>query len=99
MEVNDIKNDEAQKVLYMYDRFRNGTKVNSLKSFCEDYLNRCECCNEIVYQDTLEKIENWDGKILNCCELCVDEIKSGNKTNDDDDTADEYYEEMKIGNI
>lgn len=100
MGLKDVKNCEVEKVLNMYEEVRTYAHINSVKKFCEDYLDRCECCGEIVYQDTLEKVKNWDGNIIKCCENCVCEIEQNNNNEDKDyKLADEYYEEHSLGLI
>lgn len=75
MKMSDIQADEVEKVLEMYhDTRKVYEKLYSVEEFCEQFLDRCECCGELHYWDDLDLNENWDGKVLNVCKDCRKEM-------------------------
>ncbi len=99
MELREVRIDEVEKVLDMYEEVRTYTKINSIKKFCEDYLDRCECCGEICYYDSLQKMKNWKGQSMLCCENCAKEIEKDNVQDNEDNYNDNQYEEHILGII
>lgn len=72
-----LDEDDIRKLECMYARFIAHTSyTGDIKSFCEDYINRCECCEQLCYDDELEERTMWNGKVCQCCEECQHEVDS-----------------------
>lgn len=100
--MSEIKIDEIDTVLDMYHETRKSNEcLNSVKDFCEQYLERCQCCGCISYHDELVNCEDWRGSTIKCCDECKrvldeDRLQYGY---DEWDLADELCEERKLGLI
>ena len=59
-------------------------KINELKrkyklkgttdEIINNYLTRCECCDEICFYDELKPLPNFKGEVYQCCEKCQKEV-------------------------
>ena len=93
----EVKDNELDHVLSMYANRKLYNDMISVYTFCEEYLARCECCQEIVYYDELKEVEDKDGKIIICCENCAKEIEEENKIEYDLIDEDAIYDEHRLG--
>lgn len=91
MKLNEIKINEVDKILEMYNEFRKKVKINSVKEYCENYLTRCACCGEIVYDSDMKE---FDGVMY--CEECYD-VVSEEKVAYDIDPYDVYMDMLLEG--
>lgn len=86
-------------------------KINELKrkyklkgttdEIINNYLTRCECCEEICFYDELRPIPNFKGDVYQCCEKCQKELLEENREQDwhfEDYMADVQHEQMMIEN-
>lgn len=74
MKMRDVKILETDKVINMYNETRQIYKLNSIKSFCENYIGRCGYCNKITYNKDLLVKADYYGTFYACCPECQQDI-------------------------
>lgn len=95
MEIKNLKDNELGIVNDMYEEFTQHTSYSGDSlDFVINYLERCECCDNIVYGDSMIEKTMWNGKKCLCCQECQ-------KISDDESSEyeiDEYdeYEDRKL---
>lgn len=86
-------------------------KINELKrkyklkgttdEIINNYLGRCEHCEEICFHEELKPIPNFKGDVYQCCEKCQKELLEENREQDwsfENYLADVQHEQMMIEN-
>ena len=102
--LENLNDNDLHKVIKLYGEMENYfTKTNkfmTIEEFANDYLTRCEMCNEIVFDDEMDYRLNWEEKPTRMCRECQEEHdKLDNKEEDDrSDYEYESYRDYKLEN-
>lgn len=101
MEMKDVKPNEVDLVLDMYQTYRLKYGLCSVREFCNYYLHRCECCGTIEYIERCKNILNWDGYMEKVCANCFEQIQNDNEEHIQDvwDEVDNYVDDLRLGMI
>lgn len=63
----------------MYQETRQYADIHSVNKFCVEWLDRCECCDNIEYSTNLSVVKLWHGKVQNVCDKCKSAILRENE--------------------
>lgn len=102
--LENLNDNDLHKVINLYGEmekfFIKTNKFMTIEEFANDYLTRCEMCNEIVFDDETDYRLNWEEKPTRMCRECQEEHdKLDNKEEDDrSDYEYESYRDYKLEN-
>lgn len=102
--LENLNDNDLHKVIKLYGEMENyfikTNKFMAIEEFANDYLTRCEMCNEIVFDDEMDYRLNWEEKPTRMCRECQEEHdKLDNKEEDDrSDYEYESYRDYKLEN-
>ena len=63
----------------MYQEIRESVDINSVNKFCDEFLDRCECCGKLEYKIGLYTTRLWYGRVQNVCWDCKRVIERENE--------------------
>lgn len=95
-----ITEKDLEKITKMQNKYK-FLKGLTTDEIINNYLTRCERCDEICFYDELKPLPNFKGEVYQCCEECQKEILEENREQDwdfEDYMADIQHEQMMIEN-